>query len=120
MMYRTIKERFHTKFSLEENVLKEEDLVIGNKKTIPTKEWLLKMIMQEDENGPYLEYYAIHGTRGHLHERIYSSGKEERLEVLKQYIAYSPSIPGDREKSAREFENYNRKLITNLKKQGLM
>ena len=76
--------------------------------------------MQENENGPYLEYYAIHGTRGHLHERIYSSGKEEQLEVLKQYIAYSPSIPGDRERSAREFENYNRKLMRNLKVQGLM
>lgn len=119
-MYHTIKERFNAKFSLQESLLKEEELFIGSRKTISTKEWLFKMVLEENESGTYLEYYAIHENRGHLHARIYSSGKEEQLQVLKQYIAYAPSIPGDRERSAREFENYNRNLMTNLKKKGLM
>ncbi len=119
-MYNMIKERFNRKFPSAESLLSEEDLFVGNKKTIPAREWLLKVVMQENEDGPYVEYYAIHGTRGHLHERIYSSGKEEQLEVLRQYIAYSPSIPGDRERSARDFESYNKRLMRDLEKQGLM
>ncbi|ADZ85090.1 hypothetical protein [Cellulosilyticum lentocellum] len=119
-MYNMIKERFTRKFPSAENLLNEEDLFIGNKKTIPAREWLLKVVMQENEDGPYVEYYAIHGTGGHLHERIYSNGKEEQLEVLRQYIAYSPNIPGDRERSAKDCENFNRRLMCELRKQGLM
>ncbi len=119
-MYKIIKEKINSKFDIVEDVLTEEDLYVGNKKIIPTQGWILRMIMQEDEQGKYVEYYATHTAGGHLHERIYSDGKEEQLDVLRQYIVYSPNIPGDRERSARDFEKYNRKLLGELMRRGLM
>ena len=119
-MYNIIKERFNSKFDIVDDALTEEDLYVGNKKIIPTQGWILRIIMQEDELGTYVEYYATNTIGCHLHERIYSDGTEEQLDVLRQYIVYSPSIPGDRERSARDFENYNRRLISELKSRGLM
>lgn len=119
-MYRSIKELFGRKFAPWEIKITDDDLFLGNKKIIPTKEWHLSWIMQENERGIYIEYYGIHDRRGHLHGRIYDSGCEENLDVLKEYIAYSPSVPGDRERCTREFESYNKKLIKELKQKGLM
>ena len=119
-MYRSIKELFSRKFAPWEIKITDDDLFLGNKKIIPTREWHLSWIMQENERGIYIEYYGIHGRRGHLHGRIYDNGCEENLDVLKEYIAYSPSVPGDREKRTREFESYNKKLIKELKQKGLM
>ena len=119
-MYRSIKEVFSRKFAPWKIRISDEDLFLGNKKIIPTREWHLRWVMQENQRGTYIEYYGIHNKRGHLHGRIYENGCEEDLDVLKEYIAYSPTVPGDREKRTREFESYNKKLIKELKQKGLM
>lgn len=119
-MYRSIKEVFSRKFAPWKIKISDDDLFLGNKKIIPTREWHLGWVMQENQRGTYIEYYGIHDKRGHLHGRIYENGCEEDLDVLKEYIAYSPSVPGDREKRTREFESYNRKLIKELKQKGLI
>ncbi len=119
-MYNIIKKNFCKKFASAENALDENELFVGNKKTMSVRDWLVKWVIQENEKGTYMEYYAIHDTREHLHERIYGDGNEEKLEVLKQYIVYSPNVPGDRERSTRDFETHNRRLIYELKQKGLM
>lgn len=100
--------------------IEDKDLVVGNRKTISScGDWHIKWVMEKDEKGTYLEYYAVNVKRGHLHGRIYENGKEEKLEVLKEYIVYSPNVPGDRERSTREFEFYNNKLIKVLEEKGI-
>lgn len=119
-MYHAIKEGFGKKFQPWEITIDEDDLFLGNKKVIPTRDWQLVWVMSQDDKGPYIEYYGINGHRGHLHGRIYDNGEEENLEVLKEYIAYSPNIPGDRERQTRNFENYNKRLMKDLKEKGLL
>ena len=119
-MYHAIKEGFGKKFQPWKITIDEDDLFLGNKKVIPTRDWQLVWVMSQDDKGPYIEYYGINGHRGHLHGRIYDNGEEENLEVLKEYIAYSPNIPGDRERQTRNFENYNKRLMKELKEKGLL
>lgn len=119
-MYRSMKEVFSRKFAPWEITISDDDLFLGNKKVIPIREWRLRWIMQKNERGIYIEYYGIHDKRGHIHGKIYDDGVEESLDVLKEYISYSPNIPGDREKSTREFESYNRRLMRELKQKGLI
>lgn len=114
-----IKKLFESKFAPWEIKVGEEELFIGNKKTMPRKGWRIKWIVGKNERGIYMEFYAVHEQNGHLHERIYESGEEEELDVLKQYIVYEPNIPGDRERSTIEFENYNKGLIKQLEERGI-
>lgn len=115
-----ITEAFKEKFGLWDITINDEDVFVGNKKTIPNGEWRLKWVVQKDERGVFLEYYGVHYLHGHLHEKIYEDGQEERLDALRQYIAYSPNIPGDREKSLREFEKHNTKIIQELERKDLL
>lgn len=115
-----IKTLFERIFSPWQITIEDKDLFIGNRQTVSNGgEWRIKWVMGKDEKGAYLEYYGINTRRGHLHGRIYEDGREEKLDVLKEYIVYSPSIPGDRERSTREFEMYNKKLIKKLKEKGI-
>lgn len=119
-MYEGIKKYFCSKFGVWEITIDEKDLFLGNKQMIATRDWRLKWAMQENDNGPYIEYYGINRRRGHLHGRIYEDGKEESLQVLREYIAYSPNILGDRERSTKEFEEYNKRLMEELREKGLL
>ena len=115
-----IKNLFERIFAPWQITIEDKDLFIGNRKTISDyNNWRIKWVLGNDSRGTYLEYYAINANRGHLHGRIYEDGKEEKLEVLKEYIVYSPTIPGDRERSAQEFEIYNKRLIKTLEEKGL-
>lgn len=119
-MYQRMKEVLIKKFGPWNMTISDEALFKMNKKVLPAKEWNLKWIMQENERGRYIEYYGIHKEREHLHGRIYDDGYEEPLAVLQQYIAYSPNILGDKERSMKEFEAYNRHLMNELSKKGLI
>lgn len=114
-----IKKQFCKRFALWKMEIKEEDVFVGNKINLVNDEWHMKCIVSEDNKGVFLEFYGIHKRQGHVHERIYEDGRGEKLEVLQEYIAYTPSIPGDRERKAREFERYNHHLMTELKGKGL-
>ncbi len=115
-----IKNLFEKIFLPWKITIEDEELFIGNRKTIDiSKEWQVKWVMGRNEKGTYLEYYAMSVNRKHLHGCIYENGREEKMEVIKEYIMYSPSIPGDREKSMKEFESYNRELIRSLQEKGL-
>ena len=119
-MYQGIKEIFCKKFEPLEITIEDNDLYLGNNQFIPIKDWHLRWVMQQNERGAYIEYYGINGHRGHLHGRIYDDGGEENLEVLREYIAYSPNIQGDRERSTKDSEAYNKRLMTELKSKGLL
>lgn len=119
-MFNNIKEAFGKKFANWEISISDDDLYVGNKVSIPTKEWKLKWIMQTNERGTYIEYYGVHNQNEHLHGRIYDDGGEEALDVLREYIVYSPNVPGDREKSANDLEMHNRLLMNELKQKGLI
>ncbi|WP_054741674.1 hypothetical protein [Cellulosilyticum ruminicola] len=115
-----IKNLFERIFAPWQITIEDKELFVGNRRTIADcNNWRIKWVVGNNDKGNYLEYYAINSTRGHLHGRIYENGKEEKLEVLKEYIVYSPTIPGDREKSAQEFEIYNKRLIKYLEEKGL-
>jgi hypothetical protein len=77
-------------------------------------------MVEEDENGVYLEYYGMNSRSAHSHVRIYNDGQEKILDVLREYIAYSPNIPGDRERGTREFERYNETVLSILKEKQLI
>lgn len=115
-----IKKTFCKKFEPWNITINENEVFVGNKKTIPSRACHVKYSIQENEKGIFLEYYGIHSSKEHLHGRIYQDGKEEELEVLRQYIAYSPSVPGDRERSDLDFEKYNRRVMSELKQKGLI
>lgn len=119
-MYSSIKALFRKKFAPLGINITDEELDLGNKMNIPTREWKLRWIVQKNEKGSYIEYYGVHNKNEHLHGRIYDNGIEESLDVLKQYIAYSPNIPGDREKSAQAQERHNKTLMKDLKQKGLI
>lgn len=120
VMYQQMREMFSNKFKLWGIEIEESELFMGNKKYMLKNNWHLRWMMGKDATGTYLEYYAINDKYGHLHGRIYENGREEQLNVLQQYIAYAPSIVGDRERCIREFEIYNKGLMSDLKKKGLL
>lgn len=119
-MHDEMKKVFSKKFAMDQIIISDDELYLGNKKYVPTKDWKLNWIIDRNERGIYIEYYAIHNRGGHLHERIYSDGIEESLDVLKQYIVYSPNTPGDRKRSLEELESHNRNLMQELKQKGLL
>lgn len=119
-VFNNIKETFTRRFANWKISISDDDLYVGNKVSIPTKEWKLKWIMQTNERGTYIEYYGVHNRNQHLHGRIYDDGAEEALDVLKEYIMYSPNTPGAREKSAKDLDMYNSMLMNDLKKKGLI
>nr|WP_302595849.1 hypothetical protein [uncultured Cellulosilyticum sp.] len=115
-----IKHLFERIFAPWQITIEDKELFIGNRQTVSNGSgWQIKWVMGKNEKGTYLEYYAINLKRGHLHGRIYEDGREEKLDVLREYIVYSPSIPGDRERSTQEFEIYNKRLIKELEEKGL-
>ena len=82
-------------------------------------DWKIRWLVGENDKGIYLEYYGIRKCREYLHERIYRSGEMERLEILREYMAYLPSLPGAREKRIKDVESYNTKILHVLRKRGL-
>ena len=115
-----MKKAFSKKFATYQIAISDDELYLGNKKYVPTKDWKLNWIIDQNERGTYIEYYGIHNRGGHLHGRIYSNGIEESLDVLREYIVYSPNIPGDRKRSLEELESHNRNLMQELKQKGLL
>lgn len=115
-----IKEALSKKFDSRCINIEEIDIVVGNKKQLPKTEWKINFIVEQDEKGVFLQYYGIHSRNIHVHERIYDDGQEQILDVLQEYIAYCPSVPGDKERKTQEFERYNKTLLTTLKKKQLL
>lgn len=115
-----IKEVFSKTFEPWHITIDENDVFIGNHKFIPQSGWNIRFIVEEDEKGTFLEYYAIHTRNEHIHVRIYTDGREEKLEVLQEYIAYSPTIPGDRARGTNEFRSYNQRVLSELRKKKLI
>ena len=98
----------------------ETDIYLGNKKVIPLGEWKIKFVVDQDENGIFLEYYGMNSRKVHSHGRIYYDGQEQRLDVLREYIEYRPTVPGDFERGMKEFQKYNEKVINQLRAKGLL
>ncbi len=115
-----IKEVFSKKFEPYRITIDEREVFVGNKKKIPQGEWVIRFIIEEDDKGVYLEYYGMNSRSIHMHGRIYTDGQEQMLDVLKEYIAYRPNVPGDRERGTQEFERYNAKVINMLKEKQLL
>lgn len=115
-----IKDVFTKTFEPWHITIDDADIFIGNYKAIPKAGWNIKYSVQEDEKGMYLEYYGIHTRNEHSHVRIYFDGQEEKLDVLREYIAYSPNIPGDRERGTIEFKMYNQRILNELKEKQLI
>ena len=115
-----IAEVFSKKFEHSRMIVDETDIFIGNKKEIPQGDWRIKFVVDQDENGLFLEYYGTNSRKMHAHGRIYNNGQEERLDVLQEYVAYSPDVPGDLERSEREFRNHNERVLSHLRQKQLM
>lgn len=115
-----IKEVFSQTFEPWHISIDEDDVFVGNNKSIPKAGWTIKYMVDEDERGMFLEYYGIHTRNGHAHGRIYTNGEQEKLDVLKEYIAYSPNIPGDRERGKIEFKMYNQRVLSELRQRQLI
>ncbi|WP_069999843.1 hypothetical protein [Cellulosilyticum sp. I15G10I2] len=115
-----IKEVFSKKFETCSITIDEADVFVGNKKKIPQKDWTIKFVVDEDERGIFLEYYGMNSRNIHMHGRIYNDGQEQILDVLQEYIAYRPNVPGDRERGTKEFERYNEQILNRLKKMQLL
>ena len=120
-MYNVIEKKFNEKFPELVSSLTESEIFKGNKKTIMGAGWYIKLAVQEEKSDRmYVEYYGVYNEQYHTHVRIYNDGAEESLETLKQFIAYAPSVPGDRERSTKDFILYNRDLMNELKFKGLI
>lgn len=115
-----ITEVFSKTFEPWHITIDEKDLFIGNKKVLPKGEWTIRFVVEEDERGMFLEYYGMNARDAHSHARIYTDGEEQSLDVLQCYIAYSPTVPGDRERGTREFEKYNSRVLSTLKQKQLI
>ena len=115
-----IKEVFSKTFEPWRITIDETDVFVGNKKEIPQGGWKIKFVVEEDENGMFLEYYGMNSREMHTHARIYDDGQEEILDVLREYIAYRPTVPGDRERETKEFERYNQGMLSLLKQKQLI
>ena len=120
-MYSLIEKKFNEKFPELVCSLTESEIFDGNKKTIMGSGWCIKLSVQEEKTDRlYVEYYGVYNERYHTHVKIYNDGAEESLKTLKQFIAYSPNVPGDRERSRRDLATYNRELMSELKYKGLI
>ena len=120
-MHGIIEKKFNERFPEVICSLTEEEIFSGNKKTIMGAGWFIKLAIQKEKtNRIYVEYYGVYNDQYHTHARIYNDGAEESLETLKQFIAYSPDVPGDRERSTKDFASYNRELMNQLQCKGLI
>lgn len=115
-----IRETFSKRFATSRITIEETDIFIGNKKEIPAKEWKLKFIIDRDERGIFLEYYGTSIRDVHVHVRIYDNGNEEILDILKEYVAYHPNIPGDFERAVGEFKIHNQRILDSLREKQLI
>ena len=120
-MYNVIEKKFNEKFPELICSLTEAEIFDGNKKTIMGAGWYIKLVVQEEKmDRLYVEYYGVYNDKYHTHVKIYNDGAEESLQTFKQFIAYAPNVPGDRERSAKDFTNHNRELMQELKYKGLV
>ncbi|MEX2458252.1 MAG: hypothetical protein WD770_04640 [Actinomycetota bacterium] len=74
----------------------------------------------EVERGEYVEFYAFHRIWGDHHARIYADGEEVSLETLETTFISPPDDPEATERSRRQMEERNQRLLAELEDAGLL
>lgn len=82
--------------------------------------WQINYIVDRDDKGLYLEYYACHRMTNDRHVKIYQDGTRQELDAPQEFYVFHDSIHGDKEKKEKEYYEHNRRVYEELKRKGLL
>lgn len=112
-----IAETFNKRFAGWKITLPEKDLNARRSGYINQEGWLIPYCFGKDENGEYMDYYAINRWYGDSHVRIYADGREEDLPTLRS-IHETSWYPEEAKQLEDEFYERNRKVAKMLIDKG--
>ena len=98
-----------------------EDSVINSASThvIRKENFEIRFVENEDNEGKYLEFYAISSEHADEHYRIYDDGSIKSCDTILEGYSYDESLPGSKEIQREAYIENNRKVYDYLKETGL-
>lgn len=94
-----------------------EDL--GGRGSIAKAGWTINYLVDRDENGKYLQFYATHRMTNDRRLRIYETGRMETLDAIVEMYGYNPQVPGAEQKAKQEYFEHNQRIADELRRLGL-
>ena len=79
--------------------------------------WLIQYCFGKDENGEYMDYYAVHRMADDSHVRIYEDGRKESLPALSSIYLLSDD-PVEAKRLKDEYEEHNQEVVKMLNQKG--
>lgn len=98
-----IETRFHETFAHWSIRLPPENLRERQRGKINEEGWTIWFLFGEDDEGEYLDYYAMHRMTNDRHIRLHADGRETWLEALPEGMsfAFDPKEGPEAEERAR-------------------
>lgn len=114
-----IRRAFANKY-LKWGILLEDSLIdSAGAHVINKKEWEIRFIECNDEDGLCLEFYAISPEHPDEHFKIYQSGDMKTCETIKDGYSYNEYLPEQEKVEKQAFIEKNKKIYEYLKDTGL-
>jgi hypothetical protein len=114
-VHRTFANRF-----LKWGILLNEAVINAASAHVINKDkWKIKFVQGQDDQGHYLEFYAIHPDKADSHFKIYESGDVTELPALTEDYDCNPSLPGQCSIERESFIEKNKEIYESLKRVGL-
>lgn len=98
-----------------------DDAVIDSMNTYVIKKdaWEIRFIENQNDDGKYIELYAISPDYSDSHLRIYQNGVIEELDIIMEHYSYDESLPGNKEIQKEAYVEQNKLVYKYLKETGL-
>ena len=97
--------------------LPEESVANRQRGKIVQAGWTVWWLFAEDENGEYLDYYAMHRMTSDSHVRVYVDGTTQGLETVRD-MRRASTDPAEDAKLEAEFRAHNRRVNQELEAKG--
>jgi len=114
-----IKRSFANKYLRWGLLLDDSVIDSAGVNVIKKDDWEIRYIESSDENGNYLEFYAISSEYSDEHFRIYSNGDINTFEAISEGYSYNESLPGNKEVQRQAYVEKNKQVYKYLKEVGL-
>jgi ribosomal protein S18 acetylase RimI-like enzyme len=110
-----LKDTFETTFDHWHIVLPNADLANKRGKII-RRGWCISWLLDEDDTGPYLDYYAYNRMTNDRHVRLRAEREPEMLPTMEESYGYRTK--NEEKKAHDDYIAHNREVADMLKKKG--
>jgi hypothetical protein len=105
-----IAEAFNTYFRNWSIKISPSHVRPGARASLGNRGWGINYLVEADDSGPYLEFYATHRMTDDRHVLISSSGEIEHLDAITGMYFYDPNVGGARERASRRNIERNQRV----------